>query len=25
VAPYTGEDVRVSTIYRDSLFGAARP
>jgi cell wall-associated NlpC family hydrolase len=24
-APYTGEDVRVSSIYRDSLFGAARP
>jgi cell wall-associated NlpC family hydrolase len=24
-APYTGEDVRISSIYRDSLFGAARP
>jgi cell wall-associated NlpC family hydrolase len=24
-APYTGEDVRVSTIWRSSLFGAARP
>ena len=24
-APYTGEDVKVSSIYRDSLFGAARP
>ena len=24
-APFTGEDVRVASIYRDSLFGAARP
>jgi len=24
-APFTGEDVRVSSIYRDSYFGAARP
>jgi cell wall-associated NlpC family hydrolase len=24
-APYTGADVRISSIYRDSLFGAARP
>jgi cell wall-associated NlpC family hydrolase len=24
-APYTGENVRISSIYRDSLFGAARP
>jgi cell wall-associated NlpC family hydrolase len=24
-APYTGETVRVSSIYRSSLFGAARP
>ncbi len=24
-APYTGESVRVSSIYRSSLFGAARP
>jgi cell wall-associated NlpC family hydrolase len=24
-APFTGEDVRVSSIWRDSLFGAARP
>ena len=24
-APYTGEDVRVSSIWRSSLFGAARP
>ena len=24
-APYTGESVRVSSIYRASLFGAARP
>ncbi|MEP6761204.1 MAG: NlpC/P60 family protein [Sporichthyaceae bacterium] len=24
-APYTGEDVRISSIFRDSLFGAARP
>jgi cell wall-associated NlpC family hydrolase len=24
-APYTGENVRVSSIWRDSLFGAARP
>jgi cell wall-associated NlpC family hydrolase len=24
-APYTGENVRISSIWRDSLFGAARP
>jgi cell wall-associated NlpC family hydrolase len=24
-APYTGENVRVSSIWRSSLFGAARP
>ena len=24
-APYTGESVRVSSIWRSSLFGAARP
>ena len=24
-APYTGEDVRISSIWRSSLFGAARP
>jgi cell wall-associated NlpC family hydrolase len=24
-APYTGESVRISSIYRSSLFGAARP
>jgi cell wall-associated NlpC family hydrolase len=24
-APYTGENVRVSSIWRGSLFGAARP
>jgi peptidoglycan DL-endopeptidase CwlO len=24
-APYTGETVRISSIWRDSLFGAARP
>jgi cell wall-associated NlpC family hydrolase len=24
-APYTGESVRISSIWRDSLFGAARP
>jgi len=24
-APYTGENVRISSIWRSSLFGAARP